>query len=32
MTPAYCAPEITFANLSFISPKADVFSFGMYLK
>ena len=25
----YCPPEITFSNLSHISPKADIFSFGM---
>ena len=30
MTPTYCPPEITFNN-SNISPKADIFSFGMYL-
>ena len=30
MTPAYCPPEIKFSNLSLISPKADIFSFGMY--
>ena len=31
MTPAYCPPEIRFHDLSQISPKADIFSFGMYL-
>ena len=29
MTPAYCAPEIKFSDSSLISPKADIFSFGM---
>ena len=29
MTPEYCPPEITFGNLLLISPKADIFSFGM---
>ena len=31
MTPAYSAPEITYADLSHITPKADIFSFGMLL-
>ena len=30
MTPAYCAPEIKFHDSSFITPKVDIFSFGMY--
>ena len=30
MTPAYCPPEIKFNDLSYISPKADIFSFGMF--
>ena len=30
MTPAYCPPEIRFNDLSVITPKADIFSFGMY--
>ena len=31
MTPTYCPPEITLVDLSFITPKADIFSFGMFL-
>ena len=31
MTPAYCSPELRLQDLSKISPKADIFSFGMYL-
>ena len=30
MTVAYCAPEIKFSDLSLITPKADIFSFGMF--
>ena len=29
MTPNYCPPEIKFSDLSLITPKADIFSFGM---
>ena len=29
MTPFYCPPEIKFSDDSIISPKADIFSFGM---
>ena len=31
MTPFYCAPEIKYHDLSYISPKADIFSFGMFI-
>ena len=31
MTPAYCPPEIRLNDFSAISPKADIFSFGMYI-
>ena len=27
MTPFYCAPEIKYHDLSYVSPKADIFSF-----
>ena len=30
MTPAYCPPEIKFHDLSYITRKADIFSFGMF--
>ena len=30
MTAFYCPPEIKFHNLSYIAPKADIFSFGMF--
>ena len=30
MTAAYCPPEIKFSDESLISPKADIFSFGMF--
>ena len=30
MAPKYCAPEIKFSDLSHITPKTDIFSFGMY--
>lgn len=29
LTIPYCPPEIAFGNLSKVSPKADIFSFGM---
>ena len=29
MTTWYCAPEIKFSDLAHITPKADIFSFGM---
>ena len=29
MTVCYCAPEIKFSDLAHITPKADIFSFGM---
>ena len=31
MTIAYCPPEIRLHDLSQITPKADIFSFGMYI-
>ena len=31
MTPDYCPPEIKYHDLSYITPKADIFSFGMFL-
>ena len=31
MTPFYCPPEIKYHDLSYITPKADIFSFGMFL-
>ena len=31
MTIAYSPPEMRFNDLSNVSPKADIFSFGMYL-
>ena len=31
MTSIYCAPEIKFSNLSLLTPKADIFSFGMLI-
>ena len=31
MTPCYCAPEIKHYDLSYVSPKADIFSFGMFI-
>ena len=30
MTPLYCPPEIRYHDLSYITPKADIFSFGMF--
>ena len=30
MTAFYCPPEIKFHDLSYITPKADIFSFGMF--
>ena len=29
--PSYCPPEITYENLSNVSSKSDIFSFGMLL-
>ena len=31
MTPDYCPPEIKYHDLSYITLKADIFSFGMFL-
>ena len=31
MTPFYCPPEIKYHDLSYVTPKADIFSFGMFL-
>ena len=31
MTVFYCPPEIRCHDLSYITPKADIFSFGMFL-
>ena len=31
MTAAYCPPEVKIHDLSYITPKADIFSFGMFL-
>ena len=31
MSILYCPPEICFNTLSAISPKADIFSFGMFI-
>ena len=30
MTVYYCPPEISYYNVSYIAPKADIFSFGMF--
>ena len=30
MTINYCPPEIKYSDLSLITPKADIFSFGMF--
>ena len=30
MTVFYCPPEIRYHDLSYITPKADIFSFGMF--
>ena len=30
MTPKYCPPEIRYQDLSYATPKADIFSFGMF--
>ena len=31
MTPFYCPPEVKYHDLSYITPKVDIFSFGMFL-
>ena len=31
LTAFYCAPEIKYSNLSLLTPKADIFSFGMLI-
>ena len=31
MTPFYCPPEIKIHDLSYVNPKADIFSFGMFI-
>ena len=31
MTVFYCPPEISYHNISYVTPKADIFSFGMFL-
>ena len=30
ITLKYCPPEIKFKDLSYITPKADIFNFGMF--
>ena len=30
MSPKYCPPEIRYHDMSYITPKADIFSFGMF--
>ena len=29
MTPQYCPPELSYSDMSKLSPKVDIFSFGM---
>ena len=32
MSPKYCPPEIRYHDMSYITPKADIFGFGMLIE